>query len=53
MITEDHGLTSVDNVERDQDDPRAGHQADGGEQTGQQSAVSAVSGACCQISHLF
>ena len=53
MITEAHGLTSVDYVERDQADPRAGHQADSGEQTGQEPAVSAVPDTGCQTFYLF
>ena len=53
MTTEAHGLTSVDYVERDQDDSGAGHQADSGEQTGQEPAVSAVPGPGCQTFHLF
>ena len=53
IIIEVHGLTSVDYVERDQAAPRAGHQADSGEQTGQEPAVSAVPGPGCQTFHLF
>ena len=53
MTTEAHSLTSVDYVERDQDDSGAGHQADSGEQTGQEPAVSAVPGPGCQTFHLF
>ena len=46
------GLTSVDYVYCDQAGPGAGHEEHGGQQTGQQPAVSAVSGAGCQILYL-